>query len=43
MIYSSTKPKLIPLDKPLANVNGALNAINVETDQLENLYLEDFS
>ncbi len=40
MIYSSTKPKLIPLDKPLANVNGALNAINVETDQLENLYLE---
>ena len=40
MIHSSTKPKLIPLDKPLANVNGALNAINVETDQLENLYLE---
>ena len=40
MVYSSTKPKLIPLDKPLANVNGALNAINVETDQLENLYLE---
>ena len=40
MICSSTKPKLIPLDKPLANVNGALNAINVETDQLENLYLE---
>ncbi len=40
MMYSSTKPKLIPLDKPLANVNGALNAINVETDQLENLYLE---
>ena len=39
-VYSSTKPKLIPLDKPLANVNGALNAINVETDQLENLYLE---
>ena len=24
----------------MANVNGALNAINVETDQLENLYLE---
>ena len=40
MIYSSTKPKLIPLNKPLANVNGALNAINIETDQLENLYLE---
>jgi len=40
MIYSSTKPKLIPLDRPLANVNGALNAINIETDELENLYLE---
>ena len=40
MICSSTKPKLIPLDKPMANVEGALNAINVETDQLENLYLE---
>ena len=40
MICSSTKPKLIPLDKPMANVDGALNAINVETDQLENLYLE---
>ncbi|MDC0058021.1 homoserine dehydrogenase [Pelagibacteraceae bacterium] len=39
-IYSSTKPKLISLDKPLANANGALNAINIETDQLENLYLE---
>ena len=40
MIYSSTKPKLISLDKPMANVNGALNAINIETDQLKNLYLE---
>jgi len=40
MIYSSTKPKLIPLDRPLANVNGALNAINIETDELQNLYLE---
>ena len=40
MICSSTKPKLIPLDKPMANVDGALNAINVETDQLENLYLQ---
>ena len=39
-IYSSTKPKLISLDKPLANANNALNAINIETDQLENLYLE---
>ena len=39
-IYSSTKPKLIPLDRPLANANGVLNAINIETDQLENLFLE---
>ena len=31
---------LISLDKPMANVDGALNAINVETDQLENLYLQ---
>ena len=39
-IYSSTKPKLISLDKPLANANDALNAINIVTDQLQNLYLE---
>ena len=39
-IYSSTKPKLISLDKPLANANNALNAINIVTDQLQNLYLE---
>ena len=24
----------------MANANGALNAINIETDQLQNLYLE---
>ena len=39
-IYLSTKPKLISLDNPMANTNGPLNAINIETDQLENLYLE---
>ena len=39
-IYSSTKPKLISLDQPLANANNALNAINIATDQLQNLYLE---
>ena len=39
-IYASTRPKLIQIDKPIANVNGALNAINIETDQLENLYIE---
>ena len=39
-IYASTKPKLISIDNPMANANGALNAINIKTDQLENLYLE---
>ena len=39
-IYASTKPKLISIDNPIANANGALNAINIETDQLQNLYLE---
>ncbi len=39
-IYASTKPKLIPRDSPIANANGPLNAINIETDQLKSLYLE---
>ena len=39
-IYASTKPKLISIKNPIANTNGALNAINIETDQLQNLYLE---
>ena len=39
-VYASTKPKLISIDKPMANMNGPLNAINIQTDQLENLYLE---
>ncbi len=39
-IYASTKPKLIPIDSPMANANGALNAVNIETDHLESLYLE---
>lgn len=39
-LYSSTKPKLIPLHRPLSNTNNGLNAINVETDQLTNLYFE---
>ena len=39
-IYASTKPKLIPINSPMANANGALNAINIETDHLESLYLE---
>ena len=39
-IYSTTRPKLISIDKPMANTNGPLNAINIETDQLKNLYFE---
>ena len=39
-IYSSTRPKLISINNPMANTNGALNAINIQTDQLDNLYLE---
>ena len=39
-IYASTKPKLIPIDTPMANANRALNSVNIETDNLENLYLE---
>jgi len=39
-VYASTKPKLISIEKPMANTNGPLNAINIETDQLKNLYLE---
>ena len=39
-IYASTKPKLISKENPIANTEGALNAIAVETDQLKNLYLE---
>ena len=39
-IYASTKPKLISMEKPIANTNGPLNAVNIETDQLTNLYLE---
>ena len=39
-IYASTKPKLISKENSIANTEGALNAITVETDQLKNLYLE---
>ena len=39
-IYASTKPKLISRESPMANTQGPLNAINIETDQLTNLYLE---
>ena len=39
-IYASTKPKLVSKENPIANTNGPLNAINVETDELKSLYLE---
>ena len=39
-IFSVTEPKLIKKEKPMANVDGVLNAINIETDQLQSLFLE---
>ncbi len=39
-ILNSTSPKLVSLSNPLANVGNALNAINIETDHLDNLFLE---
>ncbi len=39
-IYNFTSPKLVSFNNPLANVGDALNAINLETDHLDNLFLE---
>ena len=39
-ILNITSPKLISIDNPLSNVGDALNAINIETDHLDNLFLE---
>ncbi len=39
-ISNFTSPKLVNLNNPLSNVSDALNAINIETDHLENLFLE---
>ena len=39
-ISNFTSPKLVSIDNPLANVDNALNAINIETTHLENLFLE---
>ena len=39
-IYCLTGPKLISKNNPLANVDGVLNAINLETDQLQTLFIE---
>lgn len=35
-----TEPKLIDKKLPLANVDGVLNAINIETDQLVSMFIE---
>ena len=39
-ILNFTSPKLISFDNPLSNVGDALNAINIATDHLDNLFLE---
>ena len=39
-IYCITGPKLVNFKNSLANVNGVLNAIKIETDQLNSLFLE---
>ena len=39
-ISNITSPKLVNLSNPLSNVGNALNAINIETNQLDNLFLE---
>ena len=39
-ISNFTSPKLINKNNPLANVGEALNAINIESDHLDNLFVE---
>ena len=39
-ISQFTSPKLVNLTNPLSNVDDALNAINIESDHLNNLFLE---
>jgi len=39
-ISCTTEPKLIKFNNPLANVSGVLNAIRIQTDQSETLFLE---
>ena len=39
-IYCFTGPKLLDIKNSLANVDGVLNAINLQTDQLQSLFLE---
>ena len=39
-IINVTEPRLIKIENPLANVDGVINAINVETDHLQSLFYE---
>ena len=39
-ISNFTSPKLVRFENPLSNVGNALNAINIETNHLDNLFLE---
>ena len=39
-ILNVTSPKLINVNDPLANVDGVLNAIKIQTDHLDPLFLE---
>ena len=37
-IINVTEPRLIKIENPLANVDGVINAINVETEHLQSLF-----
>jgi len=39
-IINVTEPRLIKIESPLANVDGVINAINLETDHLQSLFFE---
>ena len=39
-INNVTEPRLIKIENPLANVDGVINAINVETEHLQSLFYE---
>lgn len=39
-IFNVTEPRLIKIENPLANADGVINAINVETEHLQSLFYE---
>ena len=39
-IFNVTEPRLIKIENPLANVDGVINAINVETEHLQSLFYQ---